>query len=221
MGKGDVSHRIVFLGPPASGKGTVAVVLSETLGVPHVSTGQMFREAIRKGGPLGEAAKRFIDKGQLVPDDITVEVVRLWLDEHGRNTGFIFDGFPRTLPQAEAFDRLLQERGLPITSAILLEVDEDRIVERVLGRVSCESCGALYHETLVPPQQEGICDKCDGKLTRRADDTAETVRKRLKVYKDMTLDVVKHYEKAGVLQSVDGGMPKDKVFATVLKVVKS
>jgi adenylate kinase len=216
-----VSHRIVFLGPPASVKGTAAVALGEALGVPHVSTGQMFREAIRKGGPLGEAANRFIDKGQLVPDDVTVEVVRLWLDEHGRDGGFIFDGFPRTLPQAEALDRLLQERGLPITSAILLEVDEERIVERVLGRLSCESCGALYHGTLVPPKQEGMCDKCDGKLTRRADDTAATIRKRLKVYKDMTLDVVRHYEKAGVLRSVDGGMPKDKVFAAALRIVKS
>jgi adenylate kinase len=216
-----VSHRIVFLGPPASGKGTAAATLSEALGVPHVSTGQMFRQAIRKGGPLGEAAKRFIDKGQLVPDDITVQVVRLWLDEQGRDGGFIFDGFPRTLPQAEAFDRLLQERGLPITSAILLEVDEDLIVERVLGRVSCEACGALYHETLVPPQQEGVCDKCGGKLTRRADDTAATVRKRLKVYKDMTLDVVKHYKKAGVLRSVDGSRPKDEVFAAVLRIMQS
>ena len=211
----------MFLGPPASGKGTVAVALSEALGVPHVSTGQMFREAIRKGGPLGKAAKRFIDKGQLVPDDITVQVVRLWLDEHGRDGGFIFDGFPRTLPQAEAFDGLLRERGLPITSAILLEVDEDKIVERVLGRLSCEACGALYHETFVPPQHEGVCDKCNGKLTRRADDTAATVRKRLKVYKDMTLDVVKHYENVGVLQSVDGGRARDEVFAKVLRIVKS
>lgn len=216
-----MSHRIVFLGPPASGKGTVAAALSEALGVPHVSTGQMFRQAIRKGGPIGEAAKRFIDKGQLVPDDITVQVVRLWLDEHGRDGGFIFDGFPRTLPQAEAFDRLLRERGLPITSAILLEVDEDQIVERVLGRVSCEACGALYHETLVPPHQEGVCDKCGGKLTRRADDTEATVRKRLNVYKDMTLDVVKHYDQAGVLRSVNGSRPKDEVFAAVLRIVQS
>jgi adenylate kinase len=215
-----VSHRIVFLGPPASGKGTAAVALSEALGVPHVSTGQMFREAIRKGGPLGEAAKRFIDKGQLVPDDTTVEIVRLWLDEHGRNGGFIFDGFPRTRAQAQAFDRLLRERGQPITSAILLEVGEEQIVERVRGRLSCERCGALYHVTLVPPRCEGVCDKCGGKLTRRADDTEATVRKRLRVYKDLTLDVVRHYEQAGVLRRVDGSLPKRQVFAAVLETVK-
>jgi adenylate kinase len=211
----------VFLGPPASGKGTAAVALSETLGVPHISTGQMFREAIRKGGPLGEAAKRFIDKGQLVPDEITIEVVRLCLDERGRDAGFIFDGFPRTLAQAEAFDRLLQERGQPITCAILLELSEVQIVERVLGRRSCERCGALYHERLIPPCREGVCDKCGGKLIRRADDTEETVRKRLKVYKELTLDVVDHYEKAGVLRRVDGSLPKAGVFAAVMETVKS
>lgn len=216
-----MSHRIVFLGPPASGKGTAAAALGAALGVPHVSTGEMFREAMRKGGPLGEAAKRFIDKGQLVPDDITIEVVRLWLDEHGRNGGFIFDGFPRTIAQAEAFDRLLRERGTPIGAVILLEVGEHEIVQRVLGRLSCEHCGALYHKTLVPPRKEGVCDGCGGKLIRRADDTEETVWKRLAVYKELTLGVVRHYEKTGLLRRVDGRQPKDKVFAAVLGIVKS
>jgi adenylate kinase len=219
--EGDVSHRIVFLGPPASGKGTAAAALSAALGVPHVSTGQMFREAIRKGGPLGEAAKQFIDKGQLVPDEITVQVVRMWLDEHGKHTGFIYDGFPRTLAQAEAFDRLLQERGMPVTAAILLDVSEAETVERVLGRLSCESCGALYHVRFVPPSRPSVCDQCGGKLIRRADDTEETVRKRLKVYNDLTLDVVKHYERAGVLRRVNGSMPKDRVFAAIVETLKS
>src|SRR5881296_610451 len=131
---GDVSHhRIVFLGPPGSGKGTAAMELSAVLGVPHVSTGEMFREAIRRGGPLAETAKAFIDKGQLVPDEITVQIVRLWLDEHGRERGFIFDGFPRTLAQAQAFDKLLTERKLPLSVVVLLDVSEAEILERILG----------------------------------------------------------------------------------------
>lgn len=217
-----MSHRrMVFLGPPASGKGTAAMALSAALGVPHVSTGQMFRAAIRKGGPVGEAAKQFIDKGQLVPDDIAMEVVRLWLDEHGRDSGFIFDGFPRTRKQAEAFDRLLGERGLPVSVAVLLDAREADILERVLGRLSCEKCGALYHRKFVPPQRSGLCDKCGGKLARRADDTAETVRKRLDVYRRLTLDVVQHYERAGILRRVDGGQSKDEVLADIVELLKS
>ncbi len=212
---------MVFLGPPASGKGTAAMALSAALGVPHVSTGQMFRAAIRKGGPVGEAAKQFIDKGQLVPDDITMEVVRLWLDEQGRDCGFIFDGFPRTRAQAEAFDRLLGEKGLPVTVAVLLDASEGDILERVLGRLSCEKCGALYHREFVPAQRPGLCDQCGGKLIRRADDTAETVRKRLDIYRELTLDVVKHYERAGILRRVDGGQSKDKVLAGIAELLKS
>jgi len=212
---------MVFLGPPASGKGTAAMALSAALGVPHVSTGQMFRATIRKGGPVGEAAKQFIDKGQLVPDEITMEVVRLWLDEHGRDGGFIFDGFPRTRAQAEAFDRVLHEKEMEVTVAVLLDANEADILERVLGRLSCEKCGALYHKTFVPPQQPGVCDKCGGKLVQRADDTAETLQKRLEVYRQLTLDVARHYEQAGILRRVDGGQPKDKVFADIMGLLKS
>jgi len=214
-------HRMVFLGPPASGKGTAAMALSAALGVPHVSTGQMFRAAIRKGGPVGEAAKQFIDKGQLVPDDVTMEVVRLWLDEHGRDSGFIFDGFPRTRAQAQAFDRLLEEKGLPVGVAVLLDASEADILDRVLGRLSCEKCGALYHKRLVPPQRSGLCDQCGGTLVRRADDTTETVRKRLDIYRELTLDVVEHYERAGILKRVDGGQSKDKVFAEIAGLLES
>ena len=214
-------HRMVFLGPPASGKGTAAAALSTALDVSHVSTGQMFREAIRKGGPVGEAAKQFIDKGQLVPDEIAIEVVRLWLDEHGRDGGFIFDGFPRTRAQAEAFDRVLRERGMPVTVAILLDAREGDILQRVLGRLSCEKCGALYHSKFVPAQRRGICDKCFGNLVQRADDTAETVRKRLDIYNELTLDVVKYYERAGILKRVDGGQPKEKVFADIVGLLQS
>jgi adenylate kinase len=195
--------------------------LSAALGVPHVSTGQMFRAAIRKGGPVGDAAKQFIDKGQLVPDEITIEVVRLLLDEQGSDGGFIFDGFPRTQAQAEAFDQVLHDKGMRLTAAILLDASEADILERVLGRQSCEKCGALYHQEFVPPRQRGICDRCGGKLTRRADDTAETVRKRLEVYRQVTLDVVDYYEKAGILKRVDGGQPSNKVFADIVGFLQS
>jgi adenylate kinase len=197
------------------------MALSAALGVPHVSTGQMFRAAIRKGGPIGAAAKQFIDKGQLVPDEITVAVVRLLLEEQGSSGGFIFDGFPRTRAQAEAFDRVLQDRGMRLTAAILLDASEADIVERVLGRQSCEKCGTLYHRKLVPPRRSGICDRCGGKLTQRADDTVETVQKRLDVYRQLTLDVVGYYEKAGILKRVDGGQPKDKVFADIVGFLQS
>jgi adenylate kinase len=217
---GDVSHpRIVLLGPPASGKGTAAVELSAVLGVPHVSTGQMFREAMRKGGPIGESAKQFIDKGQLVPDEIAVELIRLWLDEHGRSGGFIFDGFPRTVPQAVALDRLLRNRGMPITLVILLELGEAEIVERVLGRLSCETCGSLYHVKRMPPRSPGVCDKCGGKLIRRADDTEATVRERLHIYEELTRGVVQHYERSGVLRRVDSSGMKDKAFAQIMQLV--
>ena len=194
--------------------------MSELLGIPHVSTGQMFRDTVRKGGPIGESAKQFIDNGQLVPDEITIEIVRMWLDEHAGGRGFIFDGFPRTLPQAQAFDRLLEERGRPITMAILLDVNEDEIVERILGRLSCEKCGALHHVTRMPPRHEGICDKCGGNLVRRVDDTEETIRERMRIYQKLTLDVVEYYEKRGVLRRVDGSGLKDKAFSAIVKLVK-
>jgi adenylate kinase len=211
-------HRIIFLGPPGSGKGTAAIELSAALGVPHVSTGHMFRDTIRKGGPLAEMAKSFIDKGQLVPDDITVQVVRLCLDEHP-GSGFIFDGFPRTLPQAQAFDRLLAERDLRLTLALLLDVGEEEILERILGRLSCERCGALFHVTRFRPRSEGVCDKCGGTLVRRADDTEATVRERLRVYMDLTLDVVRYYEQQGVLKRVDGGGLKDRAWDAIKNLV--
>ena len=214
-------HRVEFLGPPASGKGTAAMALSAALQVPHVSTGQMFRAAIRKGGPLGDAAKQFIDKGQLVPDSITLAVVRLSLDEPRLAGGFIFDGFPRTRMQAEAFEAELMDRGTRLTAAILLDVNEANIRERVLGRLSCEKCGALYHKRFVRPRRSGICDRCGSRLTQRADDTLDTVQERLEVYRQVTLDAVAHYEGAGLLKRVDGGQSKDKVFADIVGLLQS
>ena len=181
----------------------------------------MFREAIRRGGPLAETAKSFIDKGQLVPDEITVQIVRLWLDEKGAQRGFIFDGFPRTLAQAQAFDALLAERNSPLTVVLLLSVGEAEILERILGRLSCEKCGALYHRTRVKPKREGVCDKCGGKLITRADDTETTVRERLRWYHELTTDVVKHYERQGILKRVDGSGAKDRAVENVMGLFRS
>ena len=217
MGDGS-HHRLVFLGPPASGKGTAAQVLSARLNVPHVSTGQMFREAVRKGGPLSEATRQFIDKGQLVPDEITVQIVRLWLDEHGRERGFIFDGFPRTLPQAVALDRLLVERELPLTLVILMELSATEIVDRMLGRISCEKCGKLYHLTNMPPRQTGVCDVCGSPLMKRVDDTEETLRERLVVYDRVTLPLVQYYEQTGLLRRVNASRLHKRNFADVLEL---
>jgi adenylate kinase len=216
-----VNHRLVFLGPPASGKGTVAAVLSRLLGVPHVSTGQMFRQAVQKGGPAAEAAREFIEKGQLVPDPITMQIVRQWLDESGGGDGFILDGFPRTLPQALGLDRLLQERNQPLTHAVLLDLDDEDCVARGLGRMSCEKCGTLYHVTFVPPRRDGVCDACGGRLQRRADDNERTVRERLEIYRQQTLQVVGHYEKRRLLRRVDARLPKEQVLETVLKLVQT
>jgi adenylate kinase len=167
---------------------------------------------------LAETAKGFIDKGQLVPDEITVQIVRLWLDEHDRQRGFIFDGFPRTLPQAQAFDRLLAERRLPLTMVVLLEVGEAEIVERILGRLSCERCGALYHATRVRPKRDGVCDVCGGRLVQRADDTEETVRGRLRLYHELTEPVVEYYDRQGILRRVDGSGIKNHAVEKVMQL---
>ncbi len=211
----------MLVGPPACGKGTQAAALSATLQVAHVSTGQMFRDAIRVGGSLGEACRPFIDKGRLVPDEIVVAVVAQWLVRRGDDPEFILDGFPRTLPQAEAFDRMLALARLGWPRVILLDVPAEETVRRIGGRRGCENCGALYHVSFDPPRQAGVCDRCGGRLTQRADDTEETVRERLRVYERLTLPVVEHYRQAGALQRVGGMQSKSRVFAELLRMARA
>ena len=207
--------RIVMLGAPGSGKGTAATVMSKELGLPTVSTGQMFREAIKAGGQVGLKVKSFVESGGLVPDEIVIEVVRFWM-QNNKSVGFICDGFPRTVTQAEAFDKLLKELGTPLTMAILLEVTEDEILERMLGRKVCEKCGALYHATRMVPQRAGLCDKCGGTLVTRGDDTETTIRERLRVYEKTTTPVISYYEKTGVLRRVNGNGLADTACAAVM-----
>lgn len=196
-------------------------MLSASLRVPHVSTGQLFRDAVRRGGERGERIARFIDNGQLVPDEMTIEVVRDWLSDRGREPEFILDGFPRTLPQAEAFDEMLAERNLSAVRVIFLDVSEDEILERILGRLGCENCGTLYHETLDPPATAGVCDKCGYPLQRRGDDVELTVRERMRQYRELTRPVIEHYRQAGRLLRVDSSQPKQQVFADLLRIAKS
>lgn len=197
----------------------MAQLLSRRLDVPHVSTGEMFREAIRKGGPLSEVVRQFIDKGQLVPDELTVQIVRLWLDEHGPDCGFIFDGFPRTIQQAEAFDRLVVERKLPLTLIIMLDVEPAEVLDRMQGRLSCEKCGALYHAKHIQPKVAGRCDKCGGTLVRRADDTETTLRERLRWYETLTVPVVKHYASSALFRRVNGRGLLQRGFADVWELL--
>ena len=196
-------HRIVMLGAPGSGKGTAATEMSVKLKTPTVSTGQMFREAIKAGGPVGLKAESFVKSGQLVPDDVVMEVVREWLMANKGN-GFICDGFPRTVAQAEGFDKLLAQLGKPLTMVILLEVTVEEILERMLGRLVCEKCGASHHVTRLKPKVAGVCDKCSGKLVTLADDTEATIRDRMRVFNETTMPLADYYQRTGVLQRVDG-----------------
>jgi len=195
-------------------------MMKTKLGIPTVSTGQMFREAIQAGGPVGLKVKSFVESGGLVPDEIVLDVVRLWLNKN-KGTGFICDGFPRTLAQAVAFDKILAEAGTPITMAILLEVTEEEILERMLGRLTCEKCGAIYHVTRLKPVKTGICDKCGGRLVTRGDDTEQTIRDRLQIFHKSTEPVISYYEKTGVLRRINGGGLADTACAAVFALFQS
>lgn len=196
--------RIVLLGAPGSGKGTQAQQLSKDMGVPQVSTGDLLRAAVKQGTPLGKQAKAAMDAGELVSDDIVLGMIRERLDEPDAQKGFILDGFPRNTSQAESLDELLKELDRPLAAAILLDVDESVLMERLTGRRTCESCGALYNVYSSPPAQEGVCDECGGKLFQRQDDNEETIRNRLKVYHDETQPLVEYYDKQDKLHRVQG-----------------
>lgn len=212
-----MKRRIVFLGPPASGKGTEARLLGERLGIPHVSTGAIFREAIEAGNELGRLAKRFIDKGELVPDDAVMDLVDGWIAAHGAGKGFIFDGFPRTLPQARLFDQRLEKLGCPLDVVIWLEPTLPMIVQRTIGRRFCPECGQNYHLTRLPPKVAGKCDRCGVALKQRPDDTESMVLKRVEVYQKQTGGLRGYYEQQGKLRMIDGDLIPDDMFAEVLK----
>jgi adenylate kinase len=203
---------VILLGPPGAGKGTQAQRLERTHGLVQLSTGDMLRAAVASGSDLGRQAKRVMDAGQLMPDELMVRMIAERIEQPDCNGGFILDGFPRTTGQAAALDRMLSDRGLKLDAVIEMKVDEDALVERITGRFTCARCGAGYHDKFHRPKKEGICDHCGGtEFTRRADDNEETVRARLDAYREQTAPILPYYRDKGALRQVDGMAPIDEV----------
>lgn len=211
---------IILLGPPGAGKGTQARQLEEQYGLVQLSTGDMLRAAIKKGEPLGLEAKAIMDAGKLVPDHLMVGLIEERISQPDCAKGFILDGFPRTVPQAEALDVMLNAKNKSLDAVVELKVDEDKLVERVSGRFTCASCGEGYHDTFKPTKVSGVCDTCgEGNFTRRSDDNAETMKSRLAAYRDQTAPILPYYEAKGVLKSIDGMAPMDDVFDELRKTL--
>ena len=211
--------KIVMLGAPGAGKGTQAKMIAEKYGVPHISTGDIFRANIKNGTGLGKEAKGYMDQGLLVPDELTV---RLLLDRVAADdckNGYVLDGFPRNIPQARVLDEALAGQGEGVDYAINVEVPDENIISRMGGRRACPVCGATYHVVNIPPRKEGVCDTCGGTLILRDDDKPETVEKRLKVYHEQTQPLIDYYEEKGVLRTVDGTLPMEKVFQAITAVL--
>jgi len=204
---------IVLMGLPGAGKGTQAEKIVEKYAIPHISTGDMFRAAIKEGTELGLKAKSFMDEGKLVPDEVTIGIVRERLSQADCEKGFLLDGFPRTVPQAEALDGILEELGRPVEHTINIDVQKDELVARLSGRRICKVCGASYHLIFNPPAEEGKCDKDGGELYTRADDNPETVENRLAVNMNQAQPLLDFYQAKGVLTNIDGQQDIDKVFA--------
>ena len=207
--------RLILLGAPGSGKGTQAKFLTEKYAIPQISTGDMLREAVKNGTEMGRKAKVYMDQGGLVPDEVVIGIVRDRLREKDCDKGFILDGFPRTIPQAQALDRAIKELGKEITSVLSLEVDEEEIMERLSGRRTCAGCGAMYHVRFNPPKAEGRCDKCAGTLLQRDDDKEETIRTRLVNYKKSTEPLIDYYRKTGKVHAVKASGEIDAIFANI------
>lgn len=211
---------LILLGAPGAGKGTQAAFLSQKLGVAHVATGDLFRQAVERGTNLGLLAKSYIDKGMLVPDSITIEMVLERLNADECKSGCIFDGFPRTLEQAKALDKALLTMGKAIDKAIYIQVPEGELVRRLSGRRLCRQCQAPYHVVNSPPRTAGVCDKCGGELYQRPDDNEETVKERLKVYLTQTLPLLAYYREQGKLVEVNGEAEIPEVMRNIIESLK-
>lgn len=210
---------IIMLGAPGAGKGTQAIQLADKYQIPHISTGDIFRANIKQGTELGKKAKTYMDQGLLVPDELVCELVVDRLQKEDCKEGFILDGFPRTIPQAEALTEALDKVGSKIEYAINVDVPDEKIVARMSGRRACVSCGATYHVVNAPTKVDGVCDKCGEAVTLRDDDKPETVQKRLEVYHEQTQPLIDFYDAKGVVKTIDGTQPMDQVFNAIVEIL--
>ncbi len=206
---------LILLGPPGAGKGTQAGRIVAEYGIPHVSTGDILRSAVKNQTQMGIEAKRFMDAGELVPDSVVIGIVRDRLQEPDTAKGFLMDGFPRTIPQAEALDAALDGLGRSVTKTIAILVDEEELVRRLTGRRICRVCQTPFHVMFNPPRIEGVCDKCGGELYQRDDDSEETVRNRLEVYRNQTEPLIEYYDRAGLVVRIDGAQALDAVYEDI------
>lgn len=210
--------QVILVGLPGAGKGTQAERIQSHFGIPHISTGDMFRRAVASGGELGQQVQSYLNSGRLVPDEITIKVVQERLVDEDAQRGFLLDGFPRTLEQADALDGMLTEIGKPIDAVLYIHVSEDVLLARLTGRRICRQCGTTYHVIFQPPKEEGVCDKCGGELYQRSDDSEEAVKTRLEQYKH-TAPLIEYYRERGVLRQIDGLQPIEQVFEDVQAVL--
>jgi len=211
---------IILLGPPGAGKGTQARLLEEEFGLIQISTGDMLRAAIKKGEPLGLEAKAIVDKGQLVPDNLMIRLIETRIDQDDCAKGFILDGFPRTVPQAEALDHMLTSKNKKLDAVVEISVDEDQLILRVSGRFTCAKCGEGFHDTLKPTAKPGVCDHCGGtEFTRRSDDNAQTMKTRLQAFHDQTAPILPYYRMRGVLKTIDGMDSPEKVYQMLVALL--
>ena len=211
--------RLLIMGAPGAGKGTQAVFIKNAYNIPHISTGDMFRSAIKNATPLGVMAKSYIDKGQLVPDSVTIGLVKERLAQADCANGFILDGFPRNLYQAEELDKILSSLGVKLDACLNIDVDQSVLTKRIVGRRVCPKCGASFHVENLKPKVEGICDYCGAELIQRKDDTLETVTPRLEVYNTSTAPLLDYYKKQGILKCVDGEGEVEQIFANIKKTL--
>ena len=212
--------KIIMLGAPGAGKGTQAKMIAEKYAIPHIYTGDIFRANIKEGTKLGEEAKQYMDQGLLVPDELTVKILLDRVAKEDCRNGYVLDGFPRTIPQAEVLDQALNGLGDKIDYAIDVNVPDENIIKRMSGRRACLSCGATYHVEHIPPQKEGICDTCGEKLVLRDDDKPETVQNRLHVYHEQTQPLIDFYTQKGILKAVDGTKDMEAVFHSIVSILE-
>ncbi|MCE5253523.1 MAG: adenylate kinase [Actinomycetia bacterium] len=206
---------LILLGPPGAGKGTQAGRIVAEYGIPHISTGDILRAAVKNQTQMGLEAKKYMDAGELVPDSVVIGIVKDRLQEPDTAKGFLMDGFPRTIPQAEALDEVLDGLGRSVTKVLVLLVDEDLLIRRLTGRRICRSCQTPFHVLFSPPKQEGVCDVCGGELYQRDDDTEATVRNRLEVYQKQTEPLIDYYDRAGLVARIDGAQPPEATYEDI------